>query len=144
GVLMLFYPVRFRGIRIPGLAPMASVLPRKIQAIPGVLQGGIGWQGIIPSRAAKMGSISVDKGIAKLGSPSDFFRQLEPEVIAEHILESARGDMREVVDRIMEREHPRLWHDLPPRVREGVHARVQDQLPEIVKEVTDEIGDHVD
>lgn len=144
GVLMLFYPVRFRGIRIPGLAPMSSVLPRKIQAIPGVLQGGLGWQGIIPSRAAKMGSISVDKGIAKLGSPSDFFRQLEPEVIAEHILESARGDMREVVDRIMEREHPKLWHDLPPRVREGVHARVQEQLPEIVKDVTDEIGDHVD
>ncbi len=144
GVWMLFYPVRFRGIRVPGLAPLMGVMPRKIQAIPGVLQGGLGWQGIIPSRAAKMGSISVDKGIAKLGSPADFYRRLEPEVIADHILASARGDMRDVVERIMEREHPRLWHDLPPRVREAVHARVQEQLPDIVREVTSQIGDNVD
>ena len=44
----------------------------------------------------------------------------------------------------MEREHPQLWHDLPPRVREAVHARVQEQLPDIVREVTDEIGDNID
>ena len=44
----------------------------------------------------------------------------------------------------MEREHPQLWHDLPPRVREAVHARVQEQLPEIVRTITDEIGAHVD
>ena len=88
---MLFYPVRFRGVRLPGLAPLANILPRRVQQIPGVMQGGVGWQGIIPSRAAKMGSIAVDKGIAKLGSPADFYQQLEPERIAEHILVTARG-----------------------------------------------------
>jgi uncharacterized membrane protein YheB (UPF0754 family) len=144
GVLMLFYPIRFSGFRLPGLAPFANLLPRRIQQIPGVMQGGVGWQGIIPSRAAKMGSIAVDKGIAKLGSPADFYEQLEPEQIAEHILVSARGDIRAVVERIMEREHPQLWADLPPRVREAVHQRVQEQLPEIVREVTGQIGAHVD
>ena len=44
----------------------------------------------------------------------------------------------------MEREHPQLWHDLPPRVREGVHARVQEQLPQIVHEMTGEIGSNID
>src|SRR5688500_17903829 len=121
GVWMLFYPVHFRGARLPGLAPLASILPRRVQQIPGVMQGGVGWQGIIPSRAAKMGSIAVDKGIAKLGSTSDFYEQLEPEAIAEHILATARGDIREVVERIMERENPQLWHDMPPRVRAAVH-----------------------
>ena len=130
GVWMLFYPVRFDGVRMPGLAALVSLLPRKIQQIPGVMQGGVGWQGIIPSRAAKMGSIAVDKGIAKLGSPADFYQQLEPDKIAEHILATSRGDIRDVVERIMEREHPQLWRDLPPRVREAVHARVQEQLPE--------------
>jgi uncharacterized membrane protein YheB (UPF0754 family) len=144
GVLMLFYPVHFHGFRIPGLAPLANLLPRRIQQIPGVMQGGVGWQGIVPSRAAKMGSIAVDKGIAKLGSPSDFYQQLEPDRIAEQILDSARSDIRDVVERIMEREHPQLWHDLPAGVRDAVHARVQEQLPEIVKSVTGEIGDHVD
>src|SRR5882672_9499827 len=138
GVWMLFYPLEFKGFRMPGLAPLARILPRRIQQIPGVMHGGLGWQGIIPSRAAKMGSIAVDKGIAKLGSPADFYRQLEPDAIAEHILATARGDMREVVERIMQREHPRLWRDVPPRVREAVHERVQQQLPEIVHTVTDE------
>src|SRR5688500_4677000 len=121
GVWMLFYPVRFAGWRVPGLASLAHLMPRRIQQIPGVMQGGVGWQGIIPSRAAKMGSIAVDKGIAKLGSPADFYNQLEPEAIAEHILATARGDIREVVERIMERENPQLWHDMPPRVRAAVH-----------------------
>src|SRR3954463_14871188 len=98
---MLFNPLQFKGIRLPGLRPLAHVLPRRIQQIPGVMQGGMGWQGIIPSRAAKMGSIAVDKGIAKLGSPADFYGQLEPEAIAEHICDTARDDIREVVDRIM-------------------------------------------
>src|ERR687891_714841 len=139
GVWMLFYPVQFRGIRIPGLATLAQLLPRKVQQIPGVMHGGVGWQGIIPSRAAKMGSIAVDKGIAKLGSPADFYQQLEPERIAEQILTSARGDIREVVERIMQREHPALWNDVPQRVRDAVHARVQAQLPDIVRQVTDQI-----
>jgi uncharacterized membrane protein YheB (UPF0754 family) len=144
GVWMLFQPVSFRGVRIRGLRAFASVLPRKIQQIPGVAHGGIGWQGIIPSRAAKMGSIAVDKGIAKLGSPSEFYAQLEPDMIAEHILDTARDDIREVTERILEREHPALWRDLPPQLKERVHERVQKQLPEIVRDVTDDIGNNIE
>src|ERR671919_1983269 len=98
GVWMLFNPLHFKGVRVPGLRALASVLPRKVQEIPGVMHGGIGWQGIIPSRAAKMGSIAVDKGIAKLGSPAEFYEHLDPERMAEHMLASARGDIRRVVE----------------------------------------------
>jgi uncharacterized membrane protein YheB (UPF0754 family) len=144
GVWMLFYPVRFAGWRLPGLGSLASLLPRRIQQIPGVMQGGVGWQGIIPSRAAKMGSIAVDKGVAKLGSPADFYRRLEPEAIAEHILDTARDDIDDVVERTMEREYPEAWGNVPARVRRAVHSRVQQQLPDIVRSVTDEIGAHID
>ena len=144
GVWMLFYPIEFAGFRVPGLARAAHLLPRRIQQIPGVMKGGVGWQGIIPSRAAKMGSIAVDKGIAKIGTPTDFYNELEPQRIAEQILSSARGDIREVVERIMQREHPGLWNDVPRRVRDAVHARVQAQLPDIVREVTEQIGTHID
>lgn len=145
GVLMLFYPVHFRGIKVPGLKAISRFLPRKVRQVPlGFTQGGIGWQGIVPSRAAKMGSISVDKGISKLGSPKEFYESLEPDAIAEHIVESSRGDIRELVERTMQREHPGLWNDLPPRVREAVQARVQEQLPEIVRTVTDGIGRDID
>src|SRR3954471_17158067 len=118
GVWMLFEPVKFAGVKVPGLAKIVRAMPRKIQQIPGIMSGGLGWQGIVPSRAAKMGSIAVDKGIAKVGGAKEFYEQLEPERVAEHILESARGDIRGMVERTMRRNHPDLWNDLPPRLRE--------------------------
>jgi uncharacterized membrane protein YheB (UPF0754 family) len=144
GVLMLFYPVHFKGVRITPLRHLMRLLPRKIRQIPGLMVGGVGWQGIVPSRAAKMGSLAVDVGIAKLGTPSEFWNQLEPEKMAEQIVEVTREDMRGTVDRIMTREHPRLWSDLPPQVREVVYQRVLEQLPSIAQELTDEIGSHLD
>lgn len=141
GVWMLFYPVHFKGIKVPGLATISRFFPRKVRQVPlGFTQGGIGWQGIVPSRAAKMGSIAVDKGIAKLGSPREFYERLEPDAIAEHIVESSRDDIRDLVERTLQREQPVLWNQLPEQVRERVHARVQEQLPEVVRSVTDGIG----
>src|SRR5881394_1551193 len=100
GLMMLFNPVQFHGWRIPGLQELATLLPRKLQEVPGIMQGGIGWQGIVPARAAKMGSISVDKAIAKLGTPAEFYRQLEPDKIAEHIVTMFQPDMPKMIEDI--------------------------------------------
>ncbi len=144
GLIMLFSPVRFHGFTVPGLKQLARVLPRKLQEVPGILQGGIGWQGIVPARAAKMGSIAVDKAIAKLGTPGEFYQQLEPERIAEHIVQVFEPDMPRMIEDIMEREHPNLWRDLPLPARRAIIARVQAQLPSVVHSITDEIGIHID
>ena len=144
GLWMLFAPVRFHGVRVPGMRELVSVLPRKIQEVPGLLQGGLGWQGIVPARAAKMGSIAVDKAIAKLGTPAEFYQQLEPDKIAAHIVASFRPEVPGLVDEVMRREHPRLWRDLPRPVHEAVVERVQHHLPSLVERVTDEIGVHID
>jgi uncharacterized membrane protein YheB (UPF0754 family) len=144
GVLMLFYPVHFRGWRARWLEQLALLMPHKIQSIPGLMLGGIGWQGIVPSRAAKMGSLAVDSGIAKLGTPKDFFAELDPEKIAEQIIVSTRDDIGATVDRIMEREHPQLWRDLPAQARGLVRERVEQELPEVVHELTQAIGENID
>ncbi|RLV47837.1 hypothetical protein D9V37_17095 [Nocardioides mangrovicus] len=144
GLIMLFNPIRFHGVRIPGMRELAGVLPRKVQEVPGLAQGGVGWQGIIPARAAKMGSIAVDKAISKLGTASEFYQQLEPDKIAEHIVEVFRPEVPGLVDDVMHRERPGLWRDLPSPVKEAVYARVQAQLPGIIHRVTDEIGVHID
>jgi len=144
GVWMLFEPVQFKGVRVPGLRKVAELFPRKVQDVPGIMNGGLGWQGIIPSRAAKMGSIAVDKGIAKVGGASDFYEKLEPDKMAKHIVDSSRGDIRELVDSAVEREHPQLWRQLTPDLREAVHERVERQFPDIVHTVTDEIGKNID
>ncbi|MEA2398785.1 MAG: hypothetical protein QOK25_2341, partial [Thermoleophilaceae bacterium] len=144
GVWMLFNPVQFAGFRFPGLKVVAQIMPRRIQQIPGVMVGGVGWQGIIPSRAAKMGSIAVDKGIAKLGNNSDFYEQIDPQKLADYIVETSRGDIRELVEGAVRREHPQLWGELTPEMREGLYRRVERQYPDIVHEIFDRIGENID
>jgi len=144
GVIMLFNPVQFHGFTVPGLRQVSTLLPRKAQEIPGIMQGGVGWQGIVPARAAKMGSIAVDKAIAKLGTPSEFYQQLEPDQIAAHIVTMFEPEIPGIVDRAMTREHPGLWADVPTSVKSQVYERVRLQLPTIVKQITDEIGTYID
>lgn len=145
GVLMLFKPLRFHGVRVPLLRVLFPFLPRRVQVLPLIrYDGGLGWQGIVPSRADKMASIAVDKGLAKLGSIADFYRELEPDRIAEHLTAAARPEIRRVVEQVMQEENPQLWNDLPPVVREAVHARVHEKLPKTVKTITDEIGNNID
>jgi uncharacterized membrane protein YheB (UPF0754 family) len=144
GLIMLFNPVRFHGFRVPGLSDLSTLLPRKLQEVPGIMQGGVGWQGIVPARAAKMGSIAVDKAIAKLGTPAEFYQQLEPDEIAKHIVSMFSPEVPAIVDRTMRQEQPGLWQNVPPRVKQAVYIRVQQQLPEIVRQITDEIGLYID
>ena len=145
GVLMLFYPVKFKGIRIPGLKTLAQFLPRKVLEVPiGLIHGRFGWQGIIPSRAAKMGSIAVDKGLMKLGTPTEFYQQLDPNAIAEHILNTSQHEIDHIIDRLMMRYYPLLWANVPASLRQAIHARVASELPDIVHELTKEIGLNID
>jgi uncharacterized membrane protein YheB (UPF0754 family) len=129
---------------VPGLFMVAKRLPRKLREVPGVRHGGLGWQGIIPSRAGKLGSIAVDKQIEVLGSPREFFERLEPDKIADHIVEHSRDDMRRLVEEIMERDHPELWRDRTPRLRGTFHARVEEQMPQVVGDITAQLREHID
>jgi uncharacterized membrane protein YheB (UPF0754 family) len=144
GIKMLFYPVHFKGFVIPGAKALTKLVPRKLQGIPGVPQGAFGWQGVIPSRAAKMGSIAVDKGIAKLGSPAEFYQRLEPDTIAAHILATSGDEVHGLVESIITREHPQLWEDTPSAIKGAIHARIDAQLPALVKRVTDQIGENIE
>jgi uncharacterized membrane protein YheB (UPF0754 family) len=145
GVWMLFHPLEFKGVRVPGLRALSSFMPRRLQEVPlGITEGRFGWQGIVPSRAGKMGSISVDKGLSRLASQRDFYLSLEPDRIAEQVLLGSRDEVHAMVEQIMIEHQPELWASLPEAVRAAVHERVQEQLPIVAHEVTDAIGDNID
>jgi uncharacterized membrane protein YheB (UPF0754 family) len=91
-----------------------------------------------------MGSIMVDKGIAKLGTPGELYDRVDPDKLADYIVESSRADVRDLVERAVRREHPQLWHELTPEMREGIHSRVERQYPEIVHEIFASIGRNID
>ena len=145
GVLMLFRPLAFRGVRVPGLRVLFPLLPRRVQVLPLLrYTGHLGWQGIVPSRAAKMASLAVDKGLAKLGGIGDFYRELDPDRIAEHLAATLDDQLPQVVDSIMRDEDPELWAEIPPALKEAVYARVHEQLPSVVRELTTRIGEHAE
>lgn len=145
GVLMLFEPLRFYGFRLPGLAFVYPYFPRRVQVLPIFGPGyRFGWQGMVPSRAEKMASIAVDKSLTKLGSVKDFYRELDPDAIAEHLVKVAAPEIPELVRRVMIRENPRLWYNLPSFAQELVYRRVEAALPANANRITATLGDHIE
>ncbi len=104
----------------------------------------LGWQGIIPSRARKMASIATDSSITKLGSMSDVMRQMEPEKIAAHVLESARPRIPELVDEIANEKYARIWDAVPPAVKDAVYDRAQSLLPRALDGLVDDMTENID
>ncbi|MGW1739631.1 hypothetical protein ACWCPQ_12560 [Nocardia sp. NPDC001965] len=146
GVLMLFWPLMFRGIRIPGLDVLYPYLPRRVQVLPTFSEDGsrLGFQGFIPARAEKMASICVDKALLRIGSPRDFIHELDLDGIADYVAALARKQVKSIVDEVMNRENPDLWNAVPRAMRQLIYQRVERELPELTGRAFDSLGDNVD
>lgn len=146
GVLMLFWPLMFRGIRIPGLDVLYPYLPRRVQVLPTFSEDGsrLGFQGFIPARAEKMASICVDKALLRIGSPQDFIHELDLDGIADYVAALARKQVKSIVDEVMNRENPDLWNAVPRAMRQLIYQRVERELPELTSRAFDSLGDNVD
>ncbi|MGW4329458.1 hypothetical protein ACWEKR_26605 [Nocardia sp. NPDC004573] len=146
GVLMLFWPVIFRGIRIPGLHVLYPYFPRRVQVLPTFSGDGrrLGFQGFIPARAEKMASICVDKALMRIGSPKDFIHELDLDGIADYIAVLAREQVRPLVDELMYRENPDLWRTVPRAAKQLIYQRVDRELPALSRRAFASLGDNVD
>ncbi|WP_416564180.1 hypothetical protein [Nocardia testacea] len=146
GVLMLFWPLLFRGVRIPGLDVLYPYLPRRVQVLPTFSEDGsrLGFQGFIPARAEKMASICVDKALLRIGSPRDFIHELDLDGIADYVAALARKQVKSIVDEVMNRENPDLWNAVPRAMRQLIYQRVERELPELTSRAFDSLGDNVD
>ncbi|WP_067826192.1 hypothetical protein [Nocardia inohanensis] len=146
GVLMLFWPVFFRGVRIPGLDILYPYLPRRVQVLPLFSGDGkrFGFQGFIPARAEKMASICVDRAIMRIGSPKEFIHELDLEGIADYIAEVGRKQVPAMVNQIMLRENPDIWNAVPQAVRTVLYQRVEKELPTLARKAFEQLGDNVD
>ncbi|WP_280458916.1 hypothetical protein [Nocardia carnea] len=146
GVVMLFWPLLFRGVRIPGLAVLYPYLPRRVQVLPTFSEDGsrLGFQGFIPARAEKMASICVDKALMRIGSPRDFIHELDLDGIADYVAALAGKQVKPIVDEVMNRENPDLWQNLPRPMRQLIYQRVERQMPELCEKAFTSLGDNVD
>lgn len=120
-IKLTFYPLEFRGFK-----PF------------------FGWQGIIPSKARKMAEISVDSTLSRLGSVSEIIEQMNPTIIAEHILSTLEPRLEELVDEIMRKRHRTLWQNLPKPIKQIAYNRVKEELPRIVDNLVADIAPKIE
>lgn len=119
---MVFYPLEFVGVAKPWL----------------------GWQGIIPRKARKMSGIVVDKTISKLGSVSDFLREMQPEAIARHVTQSVTLHIDEYVDEVMGRKNRVMWENMPLFMRQRVYSHARKHLPDIMDKLVGSLIDNIE
>ncbi len=99
----------------------------------------LGWQGIVPRRAARMASIAVDTMTRDLISAGEVVGRLDPALIARELDEPLRAAAEEITREIMAEYQAGLWETLPEPVRRLVIARVQAETPRIVASVLADI-----
>lgn len=120
-IKMMFRPLEFVGIKPPFL----------------------GWQGIIPRKAGKMASISVDTLVPKLVSEQEIFERLDPDRVAEAIERPVVELVDQLMEEIMREYQPTLWESLPLRVRDLLIERVKREAPDVVADVMSDIRNNV-
>ncbi|WP_372790022.1 hypothetical protein [Paraconexibacter sp.] len=131
GIKLIFYPVEFVGIRVPQARLLLRLLPRLVQDLPGISRSAIGWQGIIPSRSARIASLAFDSGISRLADPKTILRELDSALIARELVARFEPEIDGVVERLASESYPRAWSALPPQGRAFVRQRVRDRAPQI-------------
>ena len=131
---MLFYPIKFWGIRIPNF-PFFG-LP------------GIGWQGIVPRKAGKISGVIVDQTLSKLGSLDEFFKAMEPQQMAVFITEKVDENLELLIDEIMLERSETLWGNIPYAIKRRIYNQAHKALPEIMQslvlDLTNNVEDLVD
>ena len=119
-IKMTFYPIHFIGIK------------------------PIGWQGIIPSKAAKMSSISVDLWTSKLINVKELFAKINPKKVAREMHPEFDRISKEIMDEIMHEQAPEIWSRVPESVKKLAYSRISKDLPEIVTEMMTDIKENID
>ncbi|HET6710444.1 DUF445 domain-containing protein [Amycolatopsis sp.] len=104
----------------------------------------LGWQGIVPKRAARMASIACDTMTEQLIKPAEIVARLDAGRIAREIEKPLLAGVEDIVREVAAHYQPGLWESLPVRVQRLVIARVQQESPRMVAAVLDLIKSDVD
>ena len=120
-VKMIFYPVEFKGI-----PPY------------------LGWQGQIPSHAAKMASIAIDSITTTVLKPEELFARIDPDELTSELEGPLHDAAEEIVDGIMIEYQPRLWASLPAGAKRAVIANVEHRAPAATRNMLTHLSTNLD
>ncbi len=112
---MLYRPLEFKGI------------------------GPIGWQGVVPRRAGKTASVTIQMLTDKLLKPEEIFDKLDSKQAMEELREPLTRTVDEMARELSEQVRPGLWDALPEAGRRAVQARVHSAAPKVVDNLLKEM-----
>ena len=118
-IKMMFAPMDFLGF--------------KIGPIP------IGWQGIVPRKAEKMATISVDLMTSRLINANEVFARLDPNRIAKEIEIPMLAAAEDITREVAQQYQPGLWEGMPEFARQKIIKKVQAESPAVVATIMSEV-----
>ncbi|MBB3045830.1 uncharacterized membrane protein YheB (UPF0754 family) [Litorivivens lipolytica] len=121
GIKMILYPVRWTGIG-----------------------SFIGWQGIVPRMRVRLTKQLVKNSISVICTEREMLAALDEADAIGYISHMVSPQIEEWVDDIME-EHTTLYWELSPKpMRAMVYRKVREQLPELSREILEEVAQNAD
>ncbi|MDR3418872.1 MAG: DUF445 domain-containing protein [Nevskia sp.] len=116
-IRMMFEPLEFVGIKPPYL----------------------GWQGIVPRKAAVMASICCDLMTTRLIKPEDVLGRLDPDRIVEEIERPLLEAVDDITRAVASHYSPGLWEAAPQSVKDLIVRRIKAESPGIVRQIMADI-----
>lgn len=101
--------------------------------------GPIGWQGIIPRRAGKVGSTTIELLTANLLKPEELFSRIDAKEAVEVLREPLAASINDIARDVAEEIRPGLWDSLPEAGRQAVLNRIHSQAPRITEKMLTEM-----
>jgi len=127
---MTFYPIEFWGIEL-----------FRIKNEP---WGLFGWQGIIPSKAEKMATISFELMTTRLFNIKEIFHRLDPKKFAEIMEDSVLLMMDSVITEVAMEYMPVTWERLPKEVKDDIVLTADQEGEAFLAEFMADMQEHVD
>lgn len=121
---MMFKPIDFKGFKV-------GPLP-------------IGWQGIIPLRAAHMASVATNKIVGELLTPADVWARLDQKQLLEEIREPLLTSMDAITQEVASTMQPEIWANTPGFVKDKLIQRMRDRGPDAMKQIMDDVEANVE
>ncbi|MUL64193.1 hypothetical protein BOO86_06935 [Mycobacterium sp. CBMA 234] len=101
--------------------------------------GPIGWQGIIPRRAGKVGATTIELLTANLLKPEELISRIDAKEAVEVLREPLAASINDIARDVAEEIRPGLWDSLPEAGRQAVLNRIHSQAPRITEKMLNEM-----
>jgi uncharacterized membrane protein YheB (UPF0754 family) len=101
--------------------------------------GPIGWQGIIPRRAGKVGSTTIELLTANLLKPEELLSRIDAKEAVEVLREPLSASINDIARDVAEEIRPGLWDSLPEAGRQAILNRIHSQAPRITEKMLNEM-----